>query len=78
MSRLAFLRRVRWPLAWRHPRRLVTLQRDDADFVVAFYPENLVVFRHAEPNALRKVCTGLGWKIISDGSNASDTTLSAF
>ena len=61
-----------------HPRRLVTLQRDDADFVVTFYPENLVVFRHAEPNALRKVCTGLRWKIISDGSNASDTTLSAF
>jgi hypothetical protein len=56
----------------------VTLQRDDADFVVTFYPENLVVFRHAEPNALRKVCTGLRWKIISDGSNASDTTLSAF
>ena len=55
-----------------HPRRLVTLQRDDADFVVTFYPENLVVFRHAEPNALRKVCTGLRWKIISDGSNASD------
>jgi hypothetical protein len=27
-----------------HPRRLVTLQRDDADFVVIFYPENLVVF----------------------------------
>jgi hypothetical protein len=25
-----------------HPRRLVTLQRDDADFVVTFYPENLV------------------------------------
>ena len=61
-----------------HPRRLVTLQRDDADFVVTFYPENLVVFRHAEPNALRKVCTGLRWKIISDGSSASDTTLSAF
>jgi hypothetical protein len=60
------------------PKRLVTLQRDDADFVVTFYPENLVVFRHIEPNALRKVCTGLRWKIISDGSNASDTTLSGF
>jgi hypothetical protein len=57
------------------PKRLVTLQRDDADFVVTFYPEDVVVFRH---NALRKVCTGLHWKIISDGSNASDTTLSAF
>jgi hypothetical protein len=62
----------------KRPKRLVTLQRDDADFVVTFYPENLVVFRHTEPNALRKVCTGLRWKIISDGSNAIDTTLSAF
>jgi hypothetical protein len=60
------------------PKRLVTLQRDDADFVVTFYPEDVVVFRHTEPNALRKVCTGLRWKIISDGSHASDTTLSAF
>ena len=68
------------PLAsgMKRPKRLVTLQRDDADFVVTFYPENLVVFRHTEPNALRKVCTGLRWKIISDGSNASDTTLSSF
>jgi hypothetical protein len=54
-------------------KRLVTLQRDDADFVVTFYPENLIVFRHTEPSALRKVCTGLRWKIISDSSNASDT-----
>ena len=61
-----------------HPKRLVTLQRDDNDFVVALYPEDTIVFRHAEPNALRKVCTGLRWKIISDGSNASDTTLAAF
>jgi hypothetical protein len=59
-------------------KRLVTLQRDDADFVVTFYPENLIVFRHTEPSALRKVCTGLRWKIISDSSNASDTRLSAF
>jgi hypothetical protein len=36
-----------------HPRRLVTLQRDGAEFVVSFYPENIVVFRHSEPNALR-------------------------
>jgi hypothetical protein len=67
------------PLAYgiERPRRLVTVQRDDADFVVSF-PEDLVVFRHTEPSALRKVCIGLRWKIISDGSNASDTTLSTF
>jgi hypothetical protein len=68
------------PLAYgiERPRRLVTLQRDDADFVVSFYPQDFVVFRHTEPSALRKVCIGLRWKIISDGSNASDTTLSTF
>jgi hypothetical protein len=36
------------------------------------------VFRHTEPFSLRKVCAGLRWKIISDGSNASDTTLPTF
>jgi hypothetical protein len=68
------------PLAYgiERPRRLVTLQRDDADFVVSFYPQDFVVFRHTEPSALRKVCIGLRWKIISDGSNASDTTLPTF
>lgn len=60
------------------PKRLVTLRRDDDDFVVAFYPDDTVVFRHAEPGPLRKTCSALRWKIISDGSNASDTTLSAF
>jgi hypothetical protein len=60
------------------PKRLVTLRRDDVDFVVSFYPEDTIVFRHVEPFSLRKVCDGLRWKIISDGSNASDTTLAAF
>jgi hypothetical protein len=31
-----------------HPRRLVTLQRDGADFVVCFYPEEIIVFCHNE------------------------------
>jgi hypothetical protein len=60
------------------PKRLVTLQRDGDDFIVSFYPEDAVVFRHTEPNALRKVCTVLRWKIISDSSSANDRTLSAF
>jgi hypothetical protein len=42
------------------------------------YPEDAIVFRHTEPNALRKVCTGLRWKIISDGSGADDKTLAVF
>jgi hypothetical protein len=61
-----------------HPKRLVTIQRDASDFVVAFYPDDVVVFRHSEPGPLRKLCTGLKWKIISDGSNASDTAIAAF
>jgi hypothetical protein len=60
------------------PKRLVTLRRDDMDFVVSFYPEDTVVFRHGEPLSLRNVCHLLRWKIISDSSNASDARLAAF
>jgi hypothetical protein len=41
------------------PKRLVTLRRDGDDFVVAFYPEDLVVFRHNEAEPLRKMCAFL-------------------
>ena len=51
------------------PKRLVT--RDGDDFVVLFYPEDIVVFRHNDPQALRKMCAFLRWEIISDNS-ASD------
>ena len=60
------------------PKRLVTLQRDGADFVVSFYPEDIVVFRHNEPNALRKMCTFLRWQIIADNSGSGATTIPAF
>ena len=60
------------------PKRLVTLRRDDDDFVVAFYPDDTIAFRHADPNALRKVCAGLRWKIISDGASADYGTLAVF
>ena len=63
---------------YERPKRLVTLRREDNDFVVSFYPEDVVAFRHVEPISLRKVCTGLRWKIISDGASANDMTLSAF
>ena len=59
-------------------KRLVTLRRDDVDFIVSFYPEGTTAFRHFEPFSLRDVCTKLRWKIISDGSKASETVLSAF
>jgi hypothetical protein len=48
------------------PKRLVSLRRDDADFVVAFQPEDVVIFRNADACALRKICGQLRWKIISD------------
>jgi hypothetical protein len=60
------------------PKLLVTLRRDGDDFVVRFYPEDIVVFRHNEPNALRKMCAFLRWKIISDSSGLVDTTIAAF
>jgi hypothetical protein len=50
----------------KNPKRLVTLQRDGTEFVVSFYPERIAVFRHTEPNALRKACTYLRWQIIAD------------
>jgi hypothetical protein len=61
-----------------HSRRLVTLQRDGADFVVCFYPEEIIVFRHNEPNALRKMCGFLRWKIIADNAGSDVATIPAF
>jgi hypothetical protein len=60
------------------PKRLVTLRRDGDDFVVAFYPEDVVALRHSEAAPLRKMCAFLRWKIISDSSGSDDKTISAF
>jgi hypothetical protein len=60
------------------PKRLVTLRRDGDEFVVTFYPEDIVVFRHSEPQPLRKMCTFLRWRIVSDRSGSDDTTLAIF
>ena len=54
---------------------MVALQRDGAEFVVSFYPENIVVFRHAEPISLRKMCTFLRWQIMADNSGSAATTI---
>lgn len=48
------------------PRRQVSIRRDHPDFVVAFHPENVVVFRHQNAHALRKVCWKLRWEIVAD------------
>lgn len=56
----------------RKPKRLVSLRRDDADFVVAFQPEDVIVFRNPDAGALRKICGRLRWKIVSDTAHAVD------
>jgi hypothetical protein len=57
--------------------RLVTLQRDGDEFVVSFYPENIVLFRHSDPNTLRKMCVFLRWRIMADNSGSDPTTIAA-
>jgi hypothetical protein len=49
------------------PKRLVSLRRDQADYVVAFQPD-VIAFRNPDANALRKLCRQLRWEIISDTS----------
>jgi hypothetical protein len=44
----------------------VSISRDGKDFVVAFQPENYVIFRGDDPNALRKLCRQLKWQTITD------------
>jgi hypothetical protein len=41
-------------------------QQRRLDFVVAFQPENYVIFRSTDPNALSKVCRQLRWNIVHD------------
>lgn len=54
------------------PKRLVSLRRDDADFVVACQPEDVIVFRNLDAGALRKICNQLRWKIISNTAYTLD------
>lgn len=54
------------------PKRLVALRRDEIDFVVVFQPENVIVFRNPDANALRKICRQLRWKIVSDTAYTVD------
>jgi hypothetical protein len=50
---------------YRPLRRQVAIRRDGEDFVIAFQPEGIVVFRHAEATALRKACVLLRWEVIA-------------
>ena len=51
---------------YRPLRRKVAIRRDGEDFVIAFQPEDMVVFRHSEARALRKACVVLRWEVVSD------------
>jgi hypothetical protein len=46
--------------------RRVSIRRDDDDFVIAYQPEDFVIFRGKDIEALRKVCGFLQWNVISD------------
>ena len=48
------------------PKKQVSIRRDDKDFVVAFQPEDFVIFRNGDANALRRLCRLLRWEVISD------------
>jgi hypothetical protein len=46
--------------------RRVSIRRDDNDFVIAFQPEDYIIFRNQDPDALRKVCRFLRGEIVAD------------
>ena len=48
--------------------RRVSIGRDGKDFVVAYQPEDHVIFRHQSEKALRDVCRKLRREIIDDKS----------
>ena len=54
------------------PKRLVAIRRDNGDFVVAIQPENIIILRNQDVNALRKACAFLRWQIVSDTSLTVD------
>ena len=59
------------------PRRRVTLRREGDDFVVLFYPEDIVVFRHTDLQTLQKMCAFLRWEIVSSSSASDDMATSS-
>ena len=47
-------------------RRKVSIAPDGSDYVVAYQPDNVVVFRHTDAHQLRTLCHKLRWDIVSD------------
>lgn len=50
--------------------RRVSIRRDDDDFVVAFQPQDYVIFRSEDASELRRVCRFFQWEVVRD--TASD------
>ena len=55
------------------PKRRVSIRRDGEDFVVVSLAEDLVVYRHHNANALRKLCRSLRWEIALDSCVSADS-----
>jgi hypothetical protein len=53
------------------PKRAVAIRRDGDDFVVSLMPNDVIIFRDQNPDALRKLCKGLRWAIVCDTALAS-------
>jgi hypothetical protein len=56
---------------YQRPKRAVAIRRDRDDFVVSLMPNDLVIFRNESADALRKLCKGLRWAIVSDTGTTS-------
>jgi hypothetical protein len=48
------------------PKRAVSLRRDDDEFVVSSWPDDVIIFRNRDAAALRKACRFLDWQVVSD------------
>ena len=53
------------------PKRAVAIYRDGGDFVVSLMPNDVIMFRDQSADALRKLCKGLRWAVVSDTASAS-------
>ena len=57
---------------FQRPKRAVAIRRDGDESVVSLMPNDLVIFRNESADALRKLCKGLRWAVVSDTAIASD------
>jgi hypothetical protein len=56
---------------FQRPKRAVAIRRDGDDFVVSFMPNDVIIFRNESADALRQLCKGLRWAVVSDTALAS-------